>query len=554
MGTHLPPLSQAQAAAVDEALGSLDEAAKIGQLFCSYLHGPDTGQVLAEWEKAGFAPGAVLLLARDADQTRDDVDLAQAWSTVPLLVAANLEEGAGVIGNHDDAFANPLQVAATGDAEQARRLGLACGSRGRELGINWAFAPVIDLGINPRNPITRLRTFGRDPHLVAAMGAAYVRAVQECGVAATLKHWPGDGVDGRDQHLLTTENTLDMATWRASFGEVYRAGIEAGAMTVMPGHIRLPALTREAGAEGAASADLPATLSADLLQNLLRGELGFEGLIVSDNTAMAGFSTVMPRHLALPTALMAGCDVLLGAIDPVEDFQTVLDAVERGAVPLARVDEAVRRVLTLKARLGLLDAPATSAFTTVPKAEIDAWKRECAARALTLVRDRDGLLPLSTARFSDALVYVIGDEPTFYDPTGGYAQRFTAQLAERGLTVTTRPIPGEGRNIRTERDLQREHDLVIYFANVRFGGNSNDSRISWSHPQAPEVPRHVDVPSIVVSIADPYHLSEMPSVSTFINAYSPTDHTVDAVISALFGESPFRGTSPVDPWAGYPES
>ncbi len=117
--------------------------------------------------------------------------------------------------------------------------------------------------------------------------------------------------------------------------------------------------------------------------------MGFEGLIVSDNTAMAGFSTAMPRHVGLPTALLAGCDMLLGAIDPVEDFQIVLDAVERGDVPLARVDEAVRRVLTLKARLGLLEDPATNTFTTVSKAEIDTWKRECAARAITLVRDRE---------------------------------------------------------------------------------------------------------------------------------------------------------------------
>ena len=172
MHSHLPALSEAQALAVEEAISSLDMAAKVGQLFCLYLHGPETGQLLADWEKAGLAPGAVLLLARDAEQTRDDVALAQAWSSVPLLVAANLEEGAGVIGDLDDAFANPLQVAATGDPEQARRLGLACGSRGRELGINWAFAPVIDLGINPQNPIVRTRAFGRDP---AARGCHGVR-------------------------------------------------------------------------------------------------------------------------------------------------------------------------------------------------------------------------------------------------------------------------------------------------------------------------------------------------------------------------------------------
>ena len=447
-----PPLSRAQADAVDEVLDSLDPAAKVGQLFCAYLVEPDTDRLLSQWEAAGFAPGGVLLLARDADKTRADIDVAQSRSAVPLLVAANLEEGAGVVGERDDAYANPLQVAATGDPEQAFRLGLACGSRGRELGINWAFAPVVDLSVNPQNPIVRTRSFGSDPQLVAAMGAAYVEAVQACGVAATLKHWPGDGVDGRDQHLLTTDNSMDLATWRATFGEVYRAGIRAGAMTVMPGHIRLPALTRRANVTRSSGDDLPATLSADLLQTLLRDELGFAGLIVSDNTAMAGFSTAMPREQALPTALLAGCDMLLGAIDPLEDYTIVLGAVERGDIPRTRVDDAVRRILVVKARLGLLEEPATTEFTSVPKAQIDAWKRECAERAVTLVRDRDQLLPLSSSRYSDVLVYVLGDEPTFYDPTGGYGRRFTAQLAARGLRVTTRTIPGAGRSIRSERD------------------------------------------------------------------------------------------------------
>ncbi|MGY1815163.1 glycoside hydrolase family 3 protein [Blastococcus sp. SYSU D00820] len=542
----LPPLDAARSAAVDRLVASLDLPAKIGQLSCAYLTDPDTEHVLAGWRKADYAPGGVLLLARDGAKTRADVALAQEWSSVPLLVAANLEEGAGVVGTDDDAYANPLQVGATGDPAQAGRLGLACGSIGRDLGVNWAFAPVVDLSLNPQNPIIRTRTFGRDPRLVAAMGAAYVSAVQSCGVAASLKHWPGDGVDGRDQHLVTTDNTLDLDTWRSTFGAVYRAGIDAGALTVMAGHIRLPAVSG-APAAAAGGADLPATLSPALLDGLLRGELGFDGLVVSDNTAMAGYSTVMAREQALPASLNAGCDMLLGAFDPLEDQAIVLRAVERGEVPVARIDEALRRVLTVKARLGLLDGTAPP-VPEVPRADIRAWRRECAERAVTLVHDRAGHLPLSAGRHPRVLVYVLGDQPTFYDPTGGHADRFTAGLAARGMTVTTRRVPGEGRSIRAEREVQRAHDLVVYFADVRFAGNSNDYRISWSHPQAPEVPRHVDVPTVMVSIADPYHLRDVPSVGTFVNAYSPTAHTVDAVLAALFGDIPFQGTSPVDAW------
>ncbi len=249
MHSHLPALSEAQALAVEEEIRSLDMAAKVGQLFCLYLHGPETGQLLADWEKAGLAPGAVLLLARDAEQTRDDVALAQAWSSVPLLVAANLEKGAGVM--EISTMRLPILFKWPPPAIQSRRDGSDW--RAAAGAANWAstgHSHRSSTSDHPQNPIVRTRAFGRDPELVAAMGSAYVSAVQACGVAATLKHWPGDGVDGRDQHLLTTDNTMDLVTWRATFGEVYRAGIRAGAMTVMPGHIRLPALTDDTGAGG----------------------------------------------------------------------------------------------------------------------------------------------------------------------------------------------------------------------------------------------------------------------------------------------------------------
>jgi beta-N-acetylhexosaminidase len=434
-----------------------------------------------------------------------------------------------------------MQVGATRDVMHAGLLGSFCAQRGREVGVNWAFAPVVDLALNHRNPITGTRTFGSDADDVARLGAAYIRALQAGGVAGCAKHFPGDGVDDRDQHLVTSVNSLDLDRWRTTFGAVYRTAIDAGVYTIMAGHIALPALTESFE---------PATQSRKVLTDLLRGELGFDGLIVSDNTLMAGFSRPLPRRQAIPRAINAGCDMILGAHFVEEDYVTLLDAVRRGEITEERLREAVGRVLDLKARIGVLSRPTAPSGSP---STFESEKRGLAQASITLAKHTDDVLPVAAARYQRVLVYVIGDTGTFYDPAQGLAEMFIAGLRARGIETVRRDVPGEGRTQVTERELQDSVDLIIYFANLTFTSDSNSSRIRWSYPQAPESPR-LPIPSLLVSIADPYHLQDLPSVGTAVNGYTPSPQTVEAVLAGITGELPMRGMSPIDPYCGYADA
>ncbi len=235
-------------------------------------------------------------------------------------------------------------VAATDDEQMAYHLGDICGKEGAAVGCNWSFAPIIDIDYNFRNPITNTRTFGSDPERVRKMGVQYVKAVQKWGVAASIKHFPGDGVDERDQHLVTSINSLSCEEWDATYGIIYKACIDEGAMSVMVGHIMQPEYSKKLN-PGIKDEDiLPATLSYELTTKLLKEQLGFKGLVVSDAATMAGMMIPMPRSEQVPAVINAGCDMFLFARNLEEDFEFMSKAVKNGTLSKARLDEAVTKI------------------------------------------------------------------------------------------------------------------------------------------------------------------------------------------------------------------
>ena len=540
MSSHLQSTAARQ---VNTVLDSLSDEELVGQLLCVYQRGPRAEELLVELERAELRPGGFFVAGGSATEgTRDRVQKVSEWSRVAPLVAANLESGSSTFALDGELLANPMQVAASGDPDYAGLLGLHSAVLAHRMGINWAFAPVVDLIYSHQNPITSVRAFGSNPLDVARHGSAYISAIQAEGVAACAKHWPGDGVDDRDVHLVTSVNTLEEKEWDRSFGDVYRAVVEAGVQTIMVGHVAAPWLLGTDHPE----AYLPASQSHGLISELLRGRLGFKGLVVSDNTLMAGFSRSMPRSEAVVTAVAAGCDMLLGADYTLEDFHALLAALGTGQLTRERLLDAVTRVLTLKHELGLLAARPRSAAVGLPA----DWQTDLARASVTLTKDIEGTLPVTSDRYPAVLVYVLGDEPTFYQPASGLASRFAEGLRARGSRVDLRTVPGEGRTPRGERDIQASYDLVVYFANVPFASSANVSRVVWSYPQGPEAPRNAEARSLLVSVADPFHLQDLPSVGTAVNGYTPSVEVVDAILSCLAGESEWSGVSPVDPFCG----
>jgi len=536
---------------VEATLAGMSVGQKVGQIMCVYLLGDDVDAWRANLARHGIEPGGILMTMRTPEAALRDSRRLQEASAVPMLVAGNLESGTVNFLAGTQAFANPMQLGATRDPAHARRLAVHCARAADASGVNWAFAPVIDLTVNPRNPITNTRAFGRDPELVSDLGTAYIRELEERGIPTSPKHFPGDGVDDRDQHLCTTNNDFGVEEWWDQYGLVYARAIEAGARTVMVGHIRQRALSElELGPLDPGDV-MPASLAPELIEGVLRAGLGFNGLVVTDNTAMAAFTTVMPRAQGIVRAVVAGNDMLLGNVDVVRDFDALVAAVDDGSLPLSRLDDAVRRVLATKASVGLHRRWDRAGRHTPDPVEEDGWRRDAARAAVTVTKNTAGILPLAATPGTRVLLYTVGDEPTFYDPTPSLSARFVDGLRARGAEVEVRPIPGSGTTIPEADRLHERFDLCIYYADLRFVGNTNGVRVHWTPAQGPDLPRHVaTLPTVLVSIADPYLLQDVPMIRAAINAYTPGPAAVDAALEALYGEIEPQGVAPADPFAG----
>ena len=279
---------------------SLEE--KLGQLFCPIVFTKDEKELKEQVQEKHI--GGMLYREGPGEELRQAHKVLQDAAKIPLLTASNLEYGGNGSAIEGTYFGREMLVAATQDTEKAYQLGKVSCSEGAAVGVNWSFAPVVDLDQNYHNPITNVRTFGNDQQTVINMGKAYIKAAQEEGVATSVKHFPGDGVDERDQHLLTSVNSLSCEEWDKTYGKIYEEMIEAGTLTVMAAHIAMPAY-EEYFDKKPCERIIPATLSKNLMKHLLREKLGFNGLITTDATPMVGFCSaeeIIPHHL-IPSTL-----------------------------------------------------------------------------------------------------------------------------------------------------------------------------------------------------------------------------------------------------------
>lgn len=537
---------------VADTLASMDNEQKIGQLFIhmmipagEHVEEPSLNKLTKEWKLGGimYRPG-------EADTIRRTSERLQSKSQIPMLIAANLDSGGDGIVSEGTRVGSQMNMAATADTNIAYLAGKVSAREGLDVGCNWTFAPIIDIDYNWRNPITNTRTFGSDPAVVKAMAKAFVRGVSEQKYMATcIKHFPGDGVDERDQHLMTTVNDLSAEQWMETYGDIYLDLIRQGVPTVMVGHILQPAWQKKLNPALKDSQLLPATLSPELLKGLLRDTLGFNGLIVTDASQMLGFTTALPRRLAVPGCIEAGCDMFLFGKCIEEDLQYMRKGLAEGTLSQKRLDEAVTRILALKAHLGLHKQRSRKEQTpenVIGCNEHRAAAKACADQSITLVRDRDGILPFTPERYRRILLIFLGGEVGFIsgNDVSGYV---TQQFRNAGFDVDI--YDGHDTMFDSFEDYRRKYDAVAYVANITTASNQTSVRISWKKPICADGPFFsADVPTIFISLANPYHYVDVPSVGTIINAYSASDATVDALMEKLSGKSEFKGISPVNPY------
>jgi beta-N-acetylhexosaminidase len=532
---------------VRETYAGLDLDDKVAQLFTLIMMGDDEAELS---RIARLRPGGVTrFFTPDLDFERKVISGLVGNSKVPPVISADLEGS-----RHSFAFGTPvlgqLGLAAVDDTEATYKSSEILAREGRAMGVRWSFTPVIDINAAFRSPIVGTRSYGSDIDKIERHAVAHVRGLQDHGIAATAKHWPGEGFDDRDQHLVTTTNPLSIEVWRETFGRLYRRMIDEGVVSVMSAHIALPAYVRAKDPSAGLEAFRPASVSRLLNVELLRGELGFNGIIVSDATPMGGLSA-WGHHLdTLPEIIANGCDMILFSDAPEADMAAVKAAVEAGRISAERLEEAVLRVLALKAHLGLF-TPAdvlpdiAEARSLLAHPDSVAASKDFIARSPTLVKDVDGLFPLDPAR-TRRILFVDGG---IIHPLIPRPMQFVLPelLRKEGFEITI-----DTPDIRPSPD---EFDLVLY----ALGDESLLVRgrifLDWHRMGGGGLYKAMyrpwtTIPSVMISFGHPYHLYDAPRVPAYINAYSTVDSVQQAVVDCMMGRKPFRGTNPVDPFCG----
>ncbi len=524
---------------VHAAFGRLTPDDKIRQLFNLRSQGDDPAMLRAQ---QAFRPGSITRVpGPDWAAEREIISRFNEAAPVPLLVSADLE-GSRMSQAGGTVLPNPLALAAIDDVAVTAEAARIMAVEARQVGINWTFTPVLDINAAFRSAIVATRGFGSDVDAIEKHAIAQLTAFQKNGVAVAVKHWPGEGFDDRDQHLVTTVNPLSMAEWEQSFGRLYRGAIAAGALSVMSAHIALPAYVRAADPDAGIEAYRPASISPLLNETLLRQQLGFNGLIASDATGMGGLSGWSSRRDHLPEVIAAGCDVILFAEDPETDRQFIADALEDGRLSWARVDEAVLRQLAMKAALGLHRPSAP--LPAIDAAANSRFAEAATRRAPTLVKDVQALLPLDREKHRRVLVFSSGVVLPFAPHPLPFA--LPDMLRAEGFDVTLHEAgqPFDVKNVDLVLYLLGEETLLtrgrIFLDWLKLTGHFGLAmRRVWN-----------DVPTLMISFGYPYYLYDAPRVPTYINAYSTTESMQRAVVEALLGRQPWNMHSPVDPFAG----
>ncbi|MGW4041766.1 glycoside hydrolase family 3 protein [Streptomyces sp. NPDC004721] len=531
---------------------------KVGQLFVMRVYGhsataPTQADIDANLKEIGVRTAAELIAKYRvggiiyfawANNTRNPHQIADLSNGIqqaalgqprglPLLVATDQEHGIVCrVGKPATLFPGAMAIGAGGSPADAHTLGRISGAELRALGINQDYSPDADVNVNPANPVIGVRSFGADPDAVAGLVAAEVKGYQSSKVAATAKHFPGHGDTATDSHYGFPVITHSREVWEKLDAVPFRAAIKAGIDSIMTAHIQFPALDD--------SGD-PATLSHPVLTGILRGELGYDGVVVTDSLGMDGVRTKYGDDRVPVLALKAGVDQLLNPPSLDVAWNAVLGAVRAGELTEARLDESILRILRMKAKLGLLDDPYVS------QADVDrvvgigthlAAADRVAERTTTLLANEGRLLPLP--RRSHNKLLVVGADPaspsgTTGPPTGVLAAALT-ELGFQATALSTGTAPSAATADKAVAAAQDADAVVIGTYNVTAGSS-----------QKTLVERLVATgrPVIAVAIRNPYDIAHLPTVPAYLAAYSWTDVELRAAARVIAGQVRPHGRLPV---------
>ncbi|MGH9842303.1 MAG: glycoside hydrolase family 3 protein, partial [Blastocatellia bacterium] len=515
--------------------------------------------------------GGVLVFRSEVWPTAVMTNRWQEMAKLPLLISSDLEMGMGMRFDDTPWWPPNMAVAATGDAKWARLQGEATALQARAMGVNWLFAPTSDVNNNPDNPVINVRSYGEDPQMVAEFAKAFIEGAQAAGAMACAKHFPGHGDTATDSHIGLP--VVDVSRERLSTLELvpFRAAIAARVGGVMSAHIALPRIEPEmvapvrqlteresAAAEflsqtevNAPKVTLPATLSPKVLTGILREELKFNGVIVTDAMSMAGIAARYTPGESAVRAIKAGADVIEKLPDIDAGIAGVKEAVAKGEIAEARIDASVERILRAKAALGL------NAKRTVDLNEVDRVvndpnllkiAEQIAEHSITLVRDEKKLLPLKFEKGKGRLLNITFTDEDDRAITKPFVDELRAR-AEKVAQVESITLDLKSTEAEIERAVSRVRaepfDAVIYSVAVRARSGKGSVALPKTGVMLAERLIGSQAPLVVISFGNPYMLAAMPDAPSYLLAYNPFPISQRAAAKALLGEIEISGRLPV---------
>ena len=540
--TALPDeLSKSSRKWVRNALDEMTLEEKVAQLVAirsfGYYENPQSEEyqeLLRQVRDLGV--GGVVVFASELETVPRLLNELQGAAEVPLLVSADVERGLAFrVQRGTVPLPWAMAIGATRSAEAARFTGEVTAREGRALGIHWALAPVADVNNNPDNPVINIRSYGEDPELVGRMVTAYIEGTQAGGMLATAKHFPGHGDTSTDSHHARPVVAADRARLDAMELVPFREAIAAGVDTIMTAHVVMSAVDAEA----------PATLSKPVMTGLLRDELGFEGLIVTDALEMAGIRPAWTGEAAV-RSLQAGADVLLLPRQTEVAIQSVVRAVREGQLTESRIDQSVERVLEAKARLGLhknrlVDEDALG--RSVARPQDMARALEVAQQSITVVRNEGGILPLHAEEPLRILHLVI---------SSGLRDRSIqgiseAELRDRGIDFKSRFLGPEVPPIIADEVVAEVGDFthVVISSHIWVSSSSSRGDLRDSQRELLERLHETGIPVVVLAYNSPYFLAEIPEIPVFVATFGSAISSQRAAVAALLGEFDTAGKLPV---------
>jgi beta-N-acetylhexosaminidase len=535
---------------VEKTLKKMTLQEKLGQLLMPYYLGeftpiesPEYKELVRQVEEnhvGGFIVGtrttALGVERSQAYATAVLTNQLQKLAKIPLLIGADFERGTAMRIDEGTMFPYSMSVAATGRPQDAYTMGRITALEARAVGVQWIFAPVSDVNDNPDNPIINIRSFGEDPKRVSELVTQFVRGVEENGALATAKHFPGHGDVNMDSHLTLPIVPGDRSRLESVELVPFRAAIAAGVSSIMTGHLAVPAFE--------ADPTVPATLSSRILTDLLRKQLGFDGLLVTDALDMGGVTTLYPPGEVAVRSIQAGADVLLMPPNTDAALAGLEQAVASGRISESRVDDSIRRILRAKTRLGLennrlVDVDRLNALLGRP--EYYSQALDVADRGVTLLRDPAHLLPLDATRPMRALlVETSGDS----DPYPGPDLEQEIRWRVDSLAV----LRSDTSFVKVETlklPPPESYDVAIVALFVRVADRKGNVGLPESEATLVNQLLATGKPTIVAGLGSPYLIERFPNAGTWLAAFSTNDVSQRSVGRALFGQVAISGQIPV---------